>query len=294
MRIVHLRLLLLPVLLIGLLGTSGCDRTRIESMQELANGMRWYHQGVHGKARARFKEAVEIDPSNDQAHFYLGMVLYHQLKQLGPAEGHLRRALELRPQEAEYYYQHASVLLRMGGKDQEAEAQLRKAVSLDADHAEAYYRLGLLLAKRERYEEAIRTLTTAIEKSPRFARPYVELANIYLDLDYPDHARQVMENAAGNCPKDAEAHHEYGRILALTGDRKAAIAEYERAVALRSDYQGALFNLGMAYADDNQPAKAARYLRRYLAYTTHGEDPHRFESAEAMVTRLEDALSKTQ
>ena len=270
-----------------LAGPVGCDRTHIESMQELAHGMRWYADGVHGKARERFKRAVDIEPNNHQAHYFLGMVLWHQLKEARTAEAHLRRAVELMPQEPEYAYQLASVLASRDPPDPQADALLRQTLQARPDHAEAHYRLGRLLCSRGGYDECIRLLTRAIELKPRFAQPYVELAALYAEYDYIDEARQVMENAARNCPRSAEAQHEYGRLLALGGAPADAVRYYRKAVELRPDYEGALFNLGMAYLAQRDERNAVHFLRRYLGRASRAKDPYRVESAELTIAKLE-------
>ncbi len=279
----------LALLLGGLLltGHLGCDRTHIESMQELAHGMRWYKDGVHGKARERFKRAVDVDPNNHQAHYFLGMVLWHQVKESRSAEAHLRKAVELKADEPEYAYQLASVLASKQPPDPQAFKLLLSALQTRPKYAEAHYRLGRLFCQQGDYDPCIQHLTKAIEFKPRFAQPYVELAALYAEYDYIDEARQVMENAARNCPRNAEAQHEYGRLLALGGDVRSAVRYYRKAVELRPDYEGALFNLGMAYLAQRDQRSAAHFLRRYLARANRGKDPYRVESAELTIAKLE-------
>ncbi len=280
----------LALLLIVLaLAAPGCDRDRVESMQALAAGMKWYHDGVHFKARSKFKEAVDIDPTNDQAHFYLGMVLFHQLKETGPAEAHLRRAVELDPKQPEYLYQLASVLLASkGSANDEAEALLRQAIALKPDHAHAHYRLGTIMQAKGKDREAITFYMKAIELDPRFVQPYLDLARLYDDYDYTGKAIEVLENAVYNCPDEPEAHNELGRLLELQGRPAKAMEHFRKAIELNPDMEGALFNLGMACARQGNKAEAERYLKRYLARADRAKEPYRVDSAEAMLMKIRE------
>lgn len=285
--------LLLPLaglallLALGAGGAGGCDSARIESLRELSQGMRQYHKKAFPKAREHFQTAVDTDPSNDQAHFYLGMVLFHQLHEVPAAETHLRKALELRPEEPEYAYQLAIVLLARGSADSEAETLLRKAIAQQPAHAEAHYRLAALLEKRGQLDEAVRMYMRSIELKPRFVRPYLALAALYEEYDLLAPAVQVLENAAYNCPKEHEAHGELGRLLAMKKQYSRAIEQYLEALKLKADYEGAIFNLGVAYLENQQRDAAIRQLRHYLARVRRGIDPFRWDMAEMTVARLE-------
>jgi len=82
-------------------------------------------------------------------------------------------------------------------------------------------------------------------------------------------------------PPEAEAHYELGRLhhekMFEALDR--AIAEYERAVALKPDYAEAHYHLGLAYhtkakltTDDKALyRKALREYQLYLRYSPKGE-----------------------
>ena len=62
-----------------------------------ALGRAYYGAGRTSAAEAEFSEALEIDPSNDYAHFGLGLCLARGGKQ-ARAVGHLRLAVVMRPE----------------------------------------------------------------------------------------------------------------------------------------------------------------------------------------------------
>ena len=66
-----------------------------------ALGRAYYGAGRTSAAEAEFAEALEIDPSNDYAHFGLGLCLARGGKQ-ARAVGHLRLAVVMRPEVDSY------------------------------------------------------------------------------------------------------------------------------------------------------------------------------------------------
>jgi Flp pilus assembly protein TadD len=66
-----------------------------------ALGRAYYGAGRTSAAEAEFAEALEIDPSNDYAHFGLGLCLARGGKR-ARAVGHLRLAVVMRPEVDSY------------------------------------------------------------------------------------------------------------------------------------------------------------------------------------------------
>jgi Flp pilus assembly protein TadD len=61
-----------------------------------ALGRALYMSGRHDRARREFTKVVQMDPSNDFAHFALGLACT-RTGQEGRAIGHLKLALAMRP-----------------------------------------------------------------------------------------------------------------------------------------------------------------------------------------------------
>jgi tetratricopeptide (TPR) repeat protein len=61
----------------------------------------YYRTGRYRDAEAEFLVALEIEPSNDYAHFGVGLCRLHAGDRAG-ARGHLRQATVMRPDNADY------------------------------------------------------------------------------------------------------------------------------------------------------------------------------------------------
>ena len=61
----------------------------------------YYASGRFLSARAEFETAIEIDPTNDYAHFGLALCL-ERSGEIDSARGHVKLALAMRPQDENY------------------------------------------------------------------------------------------------------------------------------------------------------------------------------------------------
>jgi Flp pilus assembly protein TadD len=110
-------------------------------------------------AAAVARDTTQQDPQSAQAHFYLGVALFHlatdrpqkpaspEIESLDPAVQHLRRAVQLKP-----------------------------------DHGYAFNYLGQALSKTRRSSEAYQAFVDAARCYPGFADPHLHSANLWLDL----------------------------------------------------------------------------------------------------------------
>lgn len=266
--------------------TPSCDTRRTDSLRALAEGMDHYRSGRQTQALKSFQEAVTIDESNDLAHYYTGLLAFHQFQDTARARKHLKKALDLDPSQAEYQYQYAAVLQADAKTPEEHTAAmpfLQGALERNPKHGQAHYRLGLARRAKDQLRPAAESFVQAIELSPRFDKAYVELGDLYLTAGHPKEAAQVLQNCTQNAPHGPECFNEYGRALVGVGDRTAAIAAFNDALARRPDFSGALFNVGMAYRDEGDRRKAKFYLERYLQRADRRAEADRIAAAEQII-----------
>ena len=75
------------------------EPTKASIRESLARA--YYSSGRPDDARAEFEATLEIDPSNDYAHFGLALSL-ERIGQLASARGHAKLAVAMRPQDENY------------------------------------------------------------------------------------------------------------------------------------------------------------------------------------------------
>lgn len=113
-------------------------------------------------------------------------------------------------------------------------------------------------------EGAARQLRAAITRAPRWARPRVLLARVYLRTGEVEHAMRQLETAIEVEPLDARAHHLLGAVRASQGEPQKAEASLRSALYLEPDLVHARWALARVYRDLGHPERAVRELRNVV------------------------------
>ncbi len=144
------------------------------------------------------KKVLELDDSIQQAHYYIGIVLFQEGKYNEALEP-LNKVIELDPENAQAYRILAAVYEKLGktaesqkytklaqdkggktaidaynegvtafnaGETEKALASFKSAIELDANMADAYYRLGLCYLNKGDNAQAIENLKKYIKLKP--------------------------------------------------------------------------------------------------------------------------------
>ncbi len=125
-------------------------------------------------AKGALRNAAALDPSDDQAHFYLALARM-QTGDIPGAMKSFERSVEINPGFADAHSNLGTLYLQAGDRDK-AYANLKKAVSLGADSSSLRNNLAVLLAKEGRLDDAVSEVKRALELDPadRTARENLE------------------------------------------------------------------------------------------------------------------------
>lgn len=269
----------------------GCNQERNQSIRLMNEGLQLFQRDRLTDALSKLGEAADVDPSNDRAFFYQGLLYEQKLDKFGRAEENYRRALEINPNTAEYHYHLGSTIAKQE-RWPEAISALEKALELDPERAEANLRLGMCLERVEKFDRAQEVYHKAIKTDPRLPEAYNALGNLYRRFEQYSHAAHVFKNATVNNPKWAMNYHDLGLVYQAQKRLDDAIAQFERARTLDGRHAGTLFNLGMAHHANGDARQAMAHLKLYLSRRGGNEDPLRVEAAQDTLARLEEAAKK--
>ncbi len=128
----------------------------------------------------------------------------------------------------------------------EAELAFRQAVALDTASVVGWSKLGVALARQQRFAEAIAALHQAIELNPRYAPAYSNLGNIHREQGRKEDALRAYQQAIAADPDYWIAHQNLGALYKEMGRLSEAVAEFRKATRLstrgpRSQRRGCLF-----------------------------------------------------
>jgi tetratricopeptide (TPR) repeat protein len=141
----------------------------------------------HGGAIEQFRAAVKADPSQPNAHFGLGYLLWTQ-NQFDQAAPEFKAELTMAPDNAEAMVFLADCDIRTGRK-QDALPLIEKALQLDPRMERAHLDLGILDADAGKREDAVREFRIAVRLSPGDADVHWRLARLYQAMGMKDEAK---------------------------------------------------------------------------------------------------------
>ena len=112
----------------------------------------------------------------------------------------------------------------------------RRVIEIDSDHVGAYFSLGLALQSLGRLEEAESAYHQVLHFNRHHAKTLVSLSELLSSQKRFEEARDLLEKALMSLPPEAVfLTFTLGALLMRTGQPAAAIAAYDRAVAMAPD-----------------------------------------------------------
>ncbi len=259
----------------------------------------------------RFEEAVPVllrafqQDSGPLAEIADSLVRYYmRTVRLGEADAVISRWMEVAPQDPRPFVWRADIYKR-GGREHELIVRdlreaLRRDPSLDdarlelaatfspsqIDEAEEEYTkvlarrpkstaamvgLGRLALLKGDIQGAERRFEEALAIDPKLPRALKELALLDVKFGRVQQARDRLQQAVRLEPEDLELHYSYARVLAASGDTKAAAEQTQVAEKLRKD-QKQIEDLRQQLATQPDNLEIRSEVARWLIEHDHEEE----------------------
>ena len=160
--------------------------------------------GQLGQAADAYRRTLALRPDSTLVRYQLAR-LYETEGQLQAAAAEYQTLLEQDSIEPEYYIRLADLiieeattgqthaLLEQTLQTQRAEALLRQAIYLDPNRVQGYWSIGLLLARQNRYPEALIFFKKIAELAPQEPQVHACLGNLYKRLGRAEEAQDHLD-----------------------------------------------------------------------------------------------------
>ncbi len=222
----------------------------------------WLLSGCAAPTEAQKKEA--------DARMHMG-VTYLRQNNLPMAMKELMRASELDPSNAEIDMM-IGLVYRARGEGEKAEENLRRAIGKREDFADAHNNLGIVLADRRAWDEAIREFEIAAAdvryQTPEWA--VYNMAEAYRHKGNAAKAEEQYRKAIRLNERYAPAYIGLSSLLTKAGRAEEAEAVLLRCVKAAPDYVDGWMELGRAYAASKRTSEAAKAFKTVLSIS---DDP---------------------
>ena len=145
-----------------------------------------------------------------------------------------------------------------------AEAFYKQALAIDANQFEALHFLGVLQAQRGNLIEAERLMSRSLTLNAQRAEAHLNYARILRDLQRPEATIESCNTALRLNPSLIAASLLLGNALRDIAHYDAALASYDRAIAMWPNYHDAIYNRGLIQLAKGEFAQGwARFDRRF-------------------------------
>ncbi len=218
-----------------------------------------FDAGKYDEARAGFTTVAQKAPTNVVLPYNLG-VLAERQGRIAEAVGFYEKAHRLDPK-------HKPTLLNLGrawrlqDKFEEAIALYEEALKDPANEFDVDLNNNLTVAYRlaKQFDRAEATARKVLSRTKDNADAYKNLALIYFDQGNFRLAEFISANARKLDDKDPGVYNNLGLIYLKLDERRLALSQFQKAVALNKDFAPSLFNIGamaLSYRDYDNAEKA--------------------------------------
>lgn len=232
--------------------------------------------------------ALQLDPTDPEANYSIGLVHYFFEKDLDTAESYLNLALKYRPN-----YVNAllggSVMDVIAGNNERALSRAKKAIELDPlAHSHIYYHASAL-QRMGRYEEALSEVNKLLKVIPNHTNSYCLKGTILNRLKRYDEAIEHFKTVPVSAEKTEIYYAGIGIVYASCGNRKKAeeyllkykdqaqnlhLASEENPSVIINIYLG---NIDLAFKELEKDISAGKYYlyfyREIPAFKLLANDP---------------------
>jgi tetratricopeptide (TPR) repeat protein len=156
----------------------------------------------------------------------------------------------------------------------DVETLWRTTIARSPDCWMAYNNLGIELASRGAFDEAVQQYNKSIALESDYAQAHYNLGTVLLQKGEVDRALAECRISLNLQPNDPDAHVALGNALLAAGRRDESIAEYERALALEAGSADAHYNLGRALQEKGETSSAADHYRTALQIAPETMEAH--------------------
>lgn len=259
------------------------ERPGTRNTRALEKYLKARHLEIHEPKLARelLREAISTDARFAEAHAALADADVHLLTWhlLDDERERLRRealaaseeALRLDPALAEAHVSRANLLM-LEGRSAEADEEFRRATALNPGLAAAWRYHGRFLITQGRFEEAATALEEATRHDPEDYTAVILLPQVYRSLgdlaqeaSSLERALEVTERWLRLNPDDVRAHHVLGGFHLRRAERARGEALLARALELKPENPGVLYDCACAYALIGETDRALDLLERAVA-----------------------------
>lgn len=273
-------------MLLSSLGASQANRSEAERW--FTQARQYFDKQDWEQSRSAAMQALKADPQLADAEVLLGLIASLQ-SHLAEAEQHLRRAVDLQPSNPQAHAYLAGVHLQQK-RLTEAETGYRQVLKLNPGNSAALYNLGLIALLRNQPAQALPHFQQLRHQNPRDVPALMGLLETQLLLKQKTAARESAKQIERLLDPTDPRLFQAATLLALHQEYASAIPILERLKATAPESFQVHYNLALACFRARQYDRAAQVLRSLSDLDQLAEALNLLGQVEEQRNRPQEAL----
>lgn len=165
----------------------------------LWKGLNYKEMDKPEEAISNLQTAVEIDPDNFRAQFYLGAL--HEADQPEKALAYYQNAARIKPGNLKAQY-GVGITRQKIGKTEKAIETYHDILKQNPEHQQAHYNLGYLYYTNDSLEKAVKHFSEVLKFDEDHTKAYLGRGLAYQSLDEKQKARKDMQKVLAQEPNN--------------------------------------------------------------------------------------------
>lgn len=215
------------------------------------------HQGNYKKAEEELNQALQKEPTNYFALYFLAVIQYEK-GDFKNALNTIENSISQNPENSSSFYLKGQIYLKMD-RIKEAEENAMKAIEIDNYHADYFALMSSIYMEKRNYDEAVNWASKGLAVDPANL-PCLNLRSAALTQSgNSEEAFKTIETALNEDPGNPFTHANYGWGKIHQGKHKEALGHFREA--LRNDPQNEYAKAGLVEALKARSPLYSLYLR---------------------------------
>ncbi len=250
------RLACVSALVLALVGCGGADERKAAYLER---GMQLVEEGNFEKAQLEFKNALQIDPKDANAHYQLGLVL-EKLDEWRPAMSQFLATIKLEKTHVEAHI-HAGQIYLLGNALDMALEEAETAISGAPENADALVLRAGIKAKSGDVSGGFSDGLAALKLEPGHENGIVLVSSLHLSKQDYTKALTLVNDGLVKHPTNTNLMAMKARVLMSQKDIAGTGKVLEEIVKIEPDNMLHRFRLGSFYISQKKLDKAEKILR---------------------------------
>ena len=235
----------------------------------LNQGYSLYRQGKFNQAEQIFLKILEKDPDNYDARVNLGAVYFNK-DLIDQAVNEYETSIRLNPEKPQAFFNLG--LLYNSLKDYDKALRFfKKADEVDPSNRTTLFFIGETYFNLKDYDNALESFLSVWHFAPESERNLYRIADIYqIKRNYELEAavyKQILRRR-----KTSYGYFRLAVALNKLNDRKGEIDAYKNALAINPDNPDIIYNLALAYRDENRLDESLEQFEKLIKNKTEPDE----------------------